>query len=209
MRDMAMRLGEMLVTKGIISPMQLEKALEYQKKHGGRIGEILLLLNYIDETTLASFLSTQNNLELVDLDNLIIPEKLIKQIPIDIIVKYEIIPIGLEDNTLKIATYDPTDYETINVVNSRINKKLIIAVATRTAIRKVVNELATKFKYNPANELKNVVKIESGIEPLDIKKIKTEVLLKALTLKLIEKKIVTKEELEKTIEQLTTYEELF
>ncbi len=203
------RLGEMLASKGVITPMQLEKALEYQKKHGGRIGEVLLSLNYIDEPTLASFLSTQNKLELVDLDNLIIPEKLIKQVPMDIIVKYEVIPIGLEDDMLKIATYDPTDHETLNIISSRINKKLIICVATRSSIRRLVNELSMKFKYNPANELKNVIKIESATQTVDIKKTKTEVLLKALTLKLIEKNIVTKAELEKTIEQLTTYEELF
>lgn len=208
-----MRLGEMLATKGVISPTQLEKALEYQRKHGGRIGEVLLLLNYIDEKTLASFLATQNNLELIDLDNLIIPEKLIKQIPIDIIVKYEVIPIGIEDNMLKIATYDPTDFETINIISSRINKKLIITVAPRSAIRKLVNELATKYNYNPATELKNVVKIETMEEVVkgetNIKKTKTEILIKALVLKLIEKKIITKAELEKAIEQLTTYEDLF
>lgn len=206
---MSTRLGEMLATKGIITPMQLEKALEYQKKHGGRIGEVLLSLNYIDENTLASFLSTQNKLELVDLDNLIIPEKLIKQVPIDIIVKYEIIPIGLEDNMLKIATYDPTDYETINIISSRINKKLIISVSTRSSIRRLVNELSMKFKYNPVNELKNVIKIEAANQTIDIKKAKMDTLLKALTLKLIEKNIVTKAELEKAIEQLTAYEEFF
>ncbi len=206
---MTTKLGEMLVTKGLLTPFQLEKSLEYQKKHGGRIGEILLALGYIDEKTLASFLATQNKLELIDLENLIIPEKLIQQIPIDLIVKYEIIPIGQEDDVLKIATYDPTDYETLNIISSRINKKIIVVIATRSAIRKIINELSQKLRYNPQSELKSVVKIESVISNVDLKSMKSELLLKALILVLLEKRIISKEDIEKTIEQLTTYEKLF
>jgi type IV pilus assembly protein PilB len=202
-----MKLGEMLVTKGLISPMQLEKALAHQKKYGGRIGEVLLALGFIDETTLASFLATQTKTELVDLDNLLIPQKLINQIPIDIIVKYEIIPIGIEeDNVLKIATYDPTDYETLNIVSSRIAKKLVVCVATRTAIRKIINELSLKAKYNPQEDLKEVVKIESAGP---IKSPSSEILLKSLILLLLRKNIIKKEEIEKEVENLTTYEKLF
>ncbi|MFN7182072.1 MAG: hypothetical protein ACK4NF_05290 [Planctomycetota bacterium] len=208
MKIMVIKLGEMLVTKGLLSPVQLEKSLEYQKKHGGRIGEILLALGYIDEKTLASFLATQNKLELVDLDNLIIPEKLVQQIPIDLIVKYEIIPIGVEDDILKIATFDPTDYEALNIISSRINKKIVVTVAARSAIRKIINELSRKLKYNPQAELKDVVKIEPGSADIQTKKGKSDILLKALVFVLIQKRIISKEDIERAIEQLTTYEEL-
>jgi len=56
---MAPRLGEMLLKAGKITKDQLEEALEYQKKHGGKIGEILLKLGYIeDENVLNTFLAT-------------------------------------------------------------------------------------------------------------------------------------------------------
>ncbi len=206
---MGIKLGEMLVSKGLLSPLQLEKSLEHQKKHGGRLGEILLAFGYIDEKTLASFLATQNKLELVDLENLIIPEKLIQQIPVDIIVKYEIVPIGLEDDMLKIATYDPTDYETLNIISSRVNKKIIVTVATRSAIRKVINELSQKLKYNAEAELKNVIKIETATSTFDIKSTQTDLLVKAVILTLVEKKVISTAEIKKAIERLTTYEELF
>lgn len=46
------QLGEKLVKSGIIDDRKLEKALERQKSHGGRIGQNLIALGYLDEETL-------------------------------------------------------------------------------------------------------------------------------------------------------------
>ncbi len=48
-------LGEKLLKNGIITEKKLEKALERQKNHGGRIGENLIAMGYIDEDTLDRF----------------------------------------------------------------------------------------------------------------------------------------------------------
>lgn len=48
-------LGEKLVKNGIITEKKLEKALERQKTHGGRIGQNLIALGYIEEDTLDRF----------------------------------------------------------------------------------------------------------------------------------------------------------
>jgi energy-coupling factor transporter ATP-binding protein EcfA2 len=49
------QLGEKLLKDGIIDARKLEKALERQKNHGGRIGQNLVALGYIDEVTLERF----------------------------------------------------------------------------------------------------------------------------------------------------------
>ncbi len=49
------QLGEKLVTSGIISRDQLNKALERQKRHGGRLGQNLIALGLLDEKTLEKF----------------------------------------------------------------------------------------------------------------------------------------------------------
>jgi len=46
------QLGEKLLQNGIIDAMKLEKALERQKAHGGRLGQNLIALGYIDQETL-------------------------------------------------------------------------------------------------------------------------------------------------------------
>jgi MoxR-like ATPase len=48
-------LGEKLLKNGIITEKKLEKALERQRTHGGRIGQNLISLGYLDESTLDRF----------------------------------------------------------------------------------------------------------------------------------------------------------
>jgi predicted ATPase with chaperone activity len=52
---MMSQLGEKLVKEGIITSEKLERALERQKNHGGRVGQNLIALGYLDEETLEKF----------------------------------------------------------------------------------------------------------------------------------------------------------
>jgi Ni,Fe-hydrogenase maturation factor len=47
-----MLLGEILIQDGAITQMQLEEAIEYQKKNQGLIGIILIQLGYVTEKQL-------------------------------------------------------------------------------------------------------------------------------------------------------------
>jgi len=48
-------LGEMLVAGGMIKEEQLKRALDEQKKRGGKLGEILVDLRFISEHNIAAF----------------------------------------------------------------------------------------------------------------------------------------------------------
>jgi type IV pilus assembly protein PilB len=52
-------IGEILVEKELITPAQLDSALEYQRAHGGLLGEILLAQGLIDRLAIASVLARQ------------------------------------------------------------------------------------------------------------------------------------------------------
>jgi energy-coupling factor transporter ATP-binding protein EcfA2/predicted transcriptional regulator len=52
---MMSQLGQKLVKEGIITSEELESALERQKTHGGRVGQNLIALGYLDEETLEKF----------------------------------------------------------------------------------------------------------------------------------------------------------
>jgi type IV pilus assembly protein PilB len=52
-------IGEILVAKELITPAQLESALEYQRANGGLLGEILLAQGLIDRLAIASVLARQ------------------------------------------------------------------------------------------------------------------------------------------------------
>ena len=51
------RWGEILVREKLISPQQLQKAIEEQKASGGRLGINLTKLGFLKEEELTNFLS--------------------------------------------------------------------------------------------------------------------------------------------------------
>jgi hypothetical protein len=52
-------LGELLVERGLLSPVQLELALAEQRRTGLRLGEVLVSLGYVSEAALARMLLEQ------------------------------------------------------------------------------------------------------------------------------------------------------
>ncbi len=103
------KLGELLVKSRLITPEQLQKALEKQRAEGGKIGSILVELGYISEQQLVEFLSKHFGVPSVNLERVTISEELIKLIPADVARKYMIIPISKAGAKLTVAITDPTN----------------------------------------------------------------------------------------------------
>jgi type IV pilus assembly protein PilB len=87
-RSRPKQLGEILVEHGLITPLQLAKALEYQKSTNMRLGDTLVSLGYIDEEQKTRFLASQLGVEVAtakqfssaDIDVVgLIPEHLAKR----------------------------------------------------------------------------------------------------------------------------------
>ena len=53
------RLGEILIEDGCLSPENLQAALQYQKKEGGMIGQILVRLGHVNEDNLIAAIGKQ------------------------------------------------------------------------------------------------------------------------------------------------------
>src|SRR5438874_402525 len=53
------RLGDIIVERGLVSPHQLEEALQVQRQSGGKLGEILVELGFITRVALAGVITEQ------------------------------------------------------------------------------------------------------------------------------------------------------
>src|SRR5919197_4623354 len=53
------RLGDLFVQRGLITREQLEEALEDQREHGGKLGEILVEKGWVSRVDLAGVISKQ------------------------------------------------------------------------------------------------------------------------------------------------------
>ncbi len=64
------RLGEMLLAEGIITAQDLQRALDFQARLGGRLGAILIRMGALSEDSLLSTLSRQLDMPFTDTENL-------------------------------------------------------------------------------------------------------------------------------------------
>jgi hypothetical protein len=115
-----MRLGEFLVSRNLISREDLTRALEYQKKSGGKLGRILVMNNFITEDKLLSALKYHLEIPILDLEEIDIGPEVLKRVPKKIAEKYSLLPVKITTSfgkrTLLVVMSNPMDIEAINEV---------------------------------------------------------------------------------------------
>lgn len=201
------KIGELLIEKGLIDEYQLSSAIGHQKQWGGRIATILINLGFVDENTVASVLEKQLGIKCIDLENLDIPPQIIKKITPDIAEKYLIMPIGIDQNTLTIAMSDPTDLLAIDELSFMLGLIIKPVLAFESGIKKAIAKHYRSIKYSESYKYK--ADTEKLSEEMDIMRTEKseeheidysdEILLHALTEILVDKNIISKEELTKQL----------
>ncbi|MGC1456393.1 MAG: type IV-A pilus assembly ATPase PilB [Nitrospirota bacterium] len=137
---MSGRLGAMLVSSGLITEDQLQKALATQKSEGGRLGSILVKMGFVQEDKLMTFLSKQYGVPYVDLGKFEINPAVIKHIPADVAQKYRIMPINRTGATITIAMVDPSNIFAIDDIKFMTGYNVEAVVATEGAIVEAIKK---------------------------------------------------------------------
>ena len=102
------RLGEVLVEEGIITPEQLQEALDKQKTTGKSLGSTLVELHFLTEDALYQFLAIQHGLQVADVREVNVPPDLLKVCPEAVARRQLVFPIGRpRPNVIQVATSSP------------------------------------------------------------------------------------------------------
>jgi type IV pilus assembly protein PilB len=137
-RLISKQLGELLLDRKIISEQQLQRALNIQKEKGGLLGSILVLLSYATEEQIAQALTTQFGFPYLPLKNYEIDEIVVKLVPKNVAVQYNLIAIDKIGNSLTIAMSDPLNFHAIEDVELITNCKVQVFVSTQTDIKESI-----------------------------------------------------------------------
>lgn len=128
-----LRLGDILVNQKVISQEELEKGLKLQKNSGRKLGETLVEEGIATEEAIAQALSSQLNIELVDLTGVDISQDILSLVSSSIARKYTAIPYMYHPgnaNVLKVAMADPMDMVAIDDFTIVTNMQVEAVVAT-------------------------------------------------------------------------------
>ncbi len=144
------RIGDILISEGIITEAQLKEAIVIQEKEGGKLGEILIKLGHVDEKQIVIALSKQLNISYISAasDKLkpIADQNLEQLIPREFAAKNIVLPLSRNLNSLTVAMFDPLDLILIDNLKKITGCEINPVVTTRSNIRKAIEDFYGKEK---------------------------------------------------------------
>ncbi len=141
-------LGEFLLTQGLITKRQLEKALKSQKKLGGLLGKTLIELGFLGEQELMKALRSQLGVESVSLKKINIPLEVIYTIPESIAKTYNVIPLHKTGHILTVGMSDPLDLIAIDVITRSSGLKVKPVVCQLKEIEEAIEYYYQKPSFD-------------------------------------------------------------
>jgi type IV pilus assembly protein PilB len=137
---MSSRLGEILVKDSLISADQLKQALDYQKKNGGRLGTCLVKLGLVSDDDITAVLSRQYGVPSINLKFYEVDPSVIKLVPQETAIRYQIVPLSRVGSTLTIAMTDPTNVFAMDDIKFMTGFNVEPVVASETAISEAIHK---------------------------------------------------------------------
>lgn len=135
-----MRLGDALISEGLINEEQLQQALALQKKSGKRLGAVLVEMHLVTEHDIVQILSKQLKIPYIDLSNYLIDPVIAKLVPEHIAKRHMLIPINKVGNKLTVAMVDPLNIIAIDDIQLMTGLMVKPVVATQSDINKALQD---------------------------------------------------------------------
>jgi Type II secretion system (T2SS), protein E, N-terminal domain len=130
-----MKLGEMLVRDGRVTPVQLHQAIAHQGRSGGRLGSILVELGFLDAETLTVYLGLELGMPIATGATLErCKRSAVRLLTPHQAARYRCIPIVIQGQTLILAIEDPLDMLTLDALHNMTGYRILPRVAPEIRI---------------------------------------------------------------------------
>lgn len=157
------RLGDILMQKGVIDQNQLNTALQEQKKNGMMLGEMLVHLGYLSQEQLNEVLCEYLHIEFVDLRVYEPAERVISLLDEGLMRKYVLVPMDYDtDNAgvLKVAMADPMNILAMDDINIITGRQVVPYLANASDIKSFLDR---RFGKQQAQNIAELYKKEQGL----------------------------------------------
>jgi len=141
-----MRLGQLLLERGVVTAEQIDHALAQQKEKGHRklLGELLVELGYCTDNQIASALAETYGVPYAQVNPKICDAKTLELLPREFLEEHIVLPLFKVYDVLTVAVSEPTDVFLIDELERITGCKVQVVCATAKDIK------ATLQTYLPA-----------------------------------------------------------
>jgi type IV pilus assembly protein PilB len=131
--------GEYLVSKGVLTRLQLSKALDEQRRFGGRLGEALIRLSLMTEEQVTQMLADHLSMEYVHFDDISkINLNIARMFDESVSKRFCLVGIGEVDGRIVVAMADPLNVIAIDTITLKIKRPIKVVIGSAQEIRRAI-----------------------------------------------------------------------
>ncbi len=149
------RMGDRMVSMGLITEDQLHVALQEKKISGKMLGDTLVGLGFINEDDLTVFLAETSGFGIFDPRNTIVDGDALALLEKRIALEHQVLPVMLDENDVYVAMSDPYDVVALDTLKRFLPRKLVIKQMITTA--SILSD-AIDAAYGYASSIKAILK---------------------------------------------------
>lgn len=144
MSEQRVRIGELLVRKGVVSADQVRIALTEQKKRREQLGKILVRLGFATEAVIRDVVGGALGQESADLSHVVVDAEAIRLIPKDMARRYRVLPLTYDANRnrLTVAMADTLNVVALDQMNAHLGGDVDIVplLAAESEVDKAIDQ---------------------------------------------------------------------
>ncbi len=145
--DNKLRLGDILVERGLITEARISEAIRLQKKLDKRMGQIIIDKGWVSENDVLTALAQQLSVPFVSLRTGIYDPDIVEQLDVETATRLKVLPLFKVRGALSLATADPQAIHSFDEIEERLNCRVRPVLARREDILKTINEAYAGDRY--------------------------------------------------------------
>jgi len=132
----------MLIAEGILTEEQLMDALDIQKETGKPLGQVLVEQRYLSEEALAKVMSEKYQLPFIDPNTYQIDPDLIKSFPVDMLYRYQFVPLDKIGKVMIVAVAGIIDESLDDFIQNVMGFEPMYFIATYSSVMRTLEKMA-------------------------------------------------------------------
>ncbi len=139
------RLGELLITSGLLTEEQIDQAINREDARNMRLGEYLCSRGLIREDQIVDLLSTQLGVPRYSAEKYPVDIEIAGLLPIETAQRFNVVPLRRADGVLSLAMSDPTDITAFDTVEQVTQLEVVPVLCTGREINQLTNSIYGSF----------------------------------------------------------------
>jgi type IV pilus assembly protein PilB len=169
-------LGDILIEHGVITPLELDEAIQRQRLTGDLLGRVLRDMGLCEEQDIVEALGMQAGMERVDISKTQVKEEILRKLSPDMAKFYSIVPLReSDDGVLTVAMADPLRVEFLDDLEQILGQTVKGAISNQQDVAQFIRQNyayeAESIHDNLASLIERVGDAEMSDEELGLQEV--------------------------------------